>query len=270
MHTLNRNARRLIAIVFLAMGLNLAGPVAAAYAETDLHLIYLPHRLTETSDKQYDRLLDEIFAGTELTVAREASPMKRALTLFLSDRDSCLFPISVKALHAVAEPDAIVSSELIDIVSLRLYTPTGDTEKAFTSVDDFDPRRVGYIAGSGTVQGLGPKHELFVPIPSEEQLIRMLELGRLDAFLGHHPDTALALEDLNRPGLLRVSPITVSNVRFPISFVCHDTADGRQFIEEVNARIRQLHQDGEIRRVLGPHANLPTDAEDAIGAQVSQ
>ncbi|MGV2975565.1 hypothetical protein AB1P65_08920 [Roseibium alexandrii] len=256
--------------IFLVVAVKLAGLEVPAYAETDLHLIYLPHRLTETSNKQYDRLLDEIFTGTELTVAREASPMKRALTLFLSDRNSCLFPISVKALHAVAEPDAIVSSDLIDIVSLRLYTPTGDAGKAFTSVDDFDPRRVGYIAGSGTVQGLGPKHELFVPIPSEEQLIRMLELGRLDAFLGHHPDTALALEDLDRPGLLRVSPITVSNVRFPISFVCHDTADGKRFIEGVNERIRQLHQDGDIRRVLGPHANLPTDAEDAIGAQVSQ
>jgi len=270
MHTLYRNARCRIAIVFLAMGMKLFGLGAVSAAETNLHLIYLPHRLTESSDKQYDRLLDEIFAGSELKVARAASPMKRALAQFLSDRDSCIFPLSVKALHAVAEPDAIVSSELVDIVSLRLYTPTGDADRAFTSIDDFDPSRIGYIAGSGTVQGLGPNHELFVPVPSEKQLIRMLELGRLDAFLGHHPDTALALEDLKRPGLLRVSPITVSNVRFPISFVCHDTAGGRAFMDEVNPRIRQLHQNGEIRRVLGPHANLPTDAEDALGAQVSQ
>ncbi|WP_283404611.1 hypothetical protein [Roseibium denhamense] len=258
------------AIAFLAIALKLAGIGVTSAAETSLHLIYLPHRLTETSNRQYDLLLDRIFADPELRAAREASPMKRALTLFLSDPGSCIFPISVKALYAVAEPDAIVSSELVDIVSLRLYTPTADTGRAFTSVDDFDPRRVGYIAGSGTVQGLGPKHELFIPIPSEEQLIKMLELGRLDAFLGHHPDTALALDDLNRPDLLRVSPITVSDVRFPISFVCHDTADGRHFIDDVNARIEQLHGAGDIRRILGPHADLPKDAEDAVGAKVSQ
>ncbi|MTI04770.1 hypothetical protein E1180_04485 [Roseibium denhamense] len=79
------------AIAFLAIALKLAGIGVTSAAETSLHLIYLPHRLTETSNRQYDLLLDRIFADPELRAAREASPMKRALTLFLSDPGSCIF-----------------------------------------------------------------------------------------------------------------------------------------------------------------------------------
>jgi len=150
--------------------------------------------------------------------------------------------------------ETLLRSEQVDVVSLRLYTrkkrPDG------VEIGDFAPERVGYIRGSGAVQPLGPNAERFVPIASEEQLIRMLELNRIDAFLGHHPDTALALEDLNKPDALHVSPLPVKNLRFKVTFICHDNAIGRRFVAAVNPLILKMRLDGRLRAILGKHAEF--------------
>ncbi len=227
---------------------------AGQFDQTTLYLNYLPHRLTETSGQQYDRLLEELIGDDDRAVFRQAVPLARGKALFLPNPDACLFPTNILALRIDQNAYKLLVSETVDIVSLRLYTARSST--SFASVTDFDPRRVGFISGSGAIQSL-PNSDQFVAIPSEKQLIAMLELGRLDAFLGHHPDTALALDHLGKPDALHVSPITIKNLRFPVTFICHDTAVGRTFISEINKRIAAVHKSGRLRDILGPHADLP-------------
>jgi len=246
------------AFLALVSAVGLAGPlpVPAALAADDitLYLNRLPHRLTAASGRQYDLFLNELFADSPLKVSLQMAPLTRSKTSFLGDPDSCLFPTNLRALNVGDRASSLVTSEQVDIVSLRLYTAGKTSPDA--RIADFEPERVGYIRGSGAVHVLGKSADRFVPIESEEQLIRMVELDRIDAFLGHHPDTALALDQLNKPDTLHVSPLNFMNLRFPITFICHDNETGGHFLKTVNPRIRKMRLSGRLREILGPHAEF--------------
>jgi len=229
-------------------------PAASADEAVTLYLNQLPHRLVAGSGKQYDRFLAELLQEFPATVALRHGPLVRSKTRFLKDPQGCLFPTNIRALRVGKRAGTLLSAEQVDVVSLRLYTRK--QRPAGHEINDFAPERVGYIRGSGAIQPLGPTAERFVPIDSEEQLIRMLELNRIDAFLGHHPDTALALDDLNKPDLLHVSPLPVRNLRFKVTFICHDNEVGRRFVEAVNPQIVQMRLDGRLRQFLCKHAEF--------------
>lgn len=228
--------------------------VAADADEVTLYLNRLPHRLTETSGKQYDLFLAELLRGHPMTISFQAGPLARSKTSFLGDPGSCLFPTNLRALNVGETAKTLKTSEQVDIVSLRLYTAGKTAPDA--RLADFQPERVGYIRGSGAVHVLGKSSDRYVPIESEQQLIRMIELGRIDAFLGHHPDTALAMDQLEKPGALHVSPLNFMNLRFPVTFICHDNALGRRFLETVNPVIVRMRQTGALQKMLGPHAEF--------------
>lgn len=227
--------------------------------EIRLHLSYLPQRLTETSGRQYDRLIEEVFEGTEIEVTRLMAPLKRTTALFKADPGSCVFPANIVALNMGDRASEVFALETVDVVSIRLYTTTAN--RAGSGLTDFEPERVGYIRGSGAIHLLGPDADRFLAINSEEQLITMLELGRLDAFVGHHPDTALALDKLGKPDALHASPEAFLDLRFPVSFICHDNRTGHLFRKAVNPRIKALHDSGRLQAILGPHAELPRSEE---------
>ncbi|CTQ56604.1 hypothetical protein LP7551_05164 [Roseibium album] len=221
-----------------------------------LYNYYLPHRLTATSDKQYDLFLNEVFEKGDVQIKRQTAPLKRSSRNFRANPNSCVFPANKRALQSVSKKGTsdLISSMPLDIVSLRLYTREKSTGPV--GVDDFAPERIGYIHGSGAIPLLGEKAKRFVPIASEKQLIGMLELGRLDAFLGHHPDTALALDDLNKPNALHVTPLAILNLRFPVSFVCHDTKQARAFLALLDPRIDAMVSSGRLQEILGQHSEI--------------
>lgn len=232
-------------------------------SEFTLYNYYLPHRLTVDSGKQYDLFLQELFADGNVDIQQETAPLKRSSSRFRVDPNSCVFPANPRALRAVSNKGArnLISSVPLDVVSLRLYTRKKTSGEV--TVDDFEPERIGYIRGSGAIPLLGEKSKRFVPLSSEAQLISMLELGRLDAFLGHHPDTALALEDLNKPNVLHVTPLAVLNLRFPISFVCHNTKSAQAFLMKVNPKIKEMLASGRLQAILGEHSEFD-DVEETL------
>ena len=242
----------LLSVVWLA-GPAIAPPARAA-DDITLYLNQLPHRLVAGSGQQYDRFLTELLDEINLAVKASHGPLVRSKTNFLQDPGSCLFPTNIRALRVGKKADTLLPSEQVDVVSLRLYTRR--QRQGEVEIGDFAPERVGYIRGSGAIQPLGPNAARFMPIDSEEQLIRMLELNRIDAFLGHHPDTALALEELNKPDALHVSPLPVKNLRFKVTFICHDNEAGRRFVSAVNPVILQMRLDGRLRTILGKHAEF--------------
>ncbi|MCK7612482.1 hypothetical protein [Roseibium sediminicola] len=253
-----RHAFLLLSAVWLASPLN--GPAAFAADDITLYLNQLPHRLMQGSGKQYDLFLEEILADSPMKISLEPAPLTRSKTSFLGDEKSCLFPTNLRAMRVSDDvANRLVTSEQVDIVSLRLYTAGKASPDA--RIADFEPERVGYIRGSGAIHALGKNADRFVPIESEEQLIRMVELGRIDAFVGHHPDTALALDQLNMPDALHVSPLNFMNLRFPVTFICHDNAVGHRFLNAVNPRILDMRLNGRLREILGPHAEFRLSEE---------
>jgi len=231
----------------------LSGSKVLAAEDVRLHLSYLPQRLTETSGSQYDLFLEEVLDGEAgVGIERLVAPLKRTTALFKADTGSCVFPANIIALDMGDRASLVMALETVDVVSLRLYTARPD--KAGADLDAFEPERVGYIRGSGAIHLLGPNADRFLAINSEEQLITMLELGRLDAFLGHHPDTALALDRLGKPQALHASPKAFRNLRFPVSFICHDNETGHLFRAAIDPRIREMRESGRLREILGPHA----------------
>lgn len=251
-----RSALRLQSLVILLSWLVVVACKGQAFAagEIRLHLSYLPHRLTEDASRQYALLVEELLAGADISVDRQLAPLKRTTALFKADPGSCVFPANVVALNMGDRASEVVALETVDIVSVRLYTARQNNVGA--TLEDFAPERVGYIRGSGALHLLGPNAERFRAINSEEQLISMLELGRLDAFLGHHPDTALALDDLGKPGALHATALPFKNLEFRVSFVCHDNETGERFLKSINPRIRELRRSGRLEQILGPHADL--------------
>jgi ABC-type amino acid transport substrate-binding protein len=244
--------------LFLLICVWLAGPAAVASVraadDITLYLNRLPHRLTQTSGAQYDLFLSEVLRDSPFRISMQAGPLARSKTSFLGDPNSCLFPTNIRALNIGDAAASLVTSSQVDVVSLRLYTAGKSSPDA--RLADFEPERVGYIRGSGAVIVLGKNADRFMPIESEKQLIRMIELGRIDAFLGHHPDTALAMDQLDKPNALHVSPLNLRNLRFPITFICHDNALGNRFLESVNPRIETMHRNGRLEAILGPHAEF--------------
>ena len=253
-----RSATRLLLATFMGAWLAVVAgkPSVLASDEIRLHLSYLPHRLTEDASRQYARLVEELLAGVGLQVDRKMAPLKRTTALFKADPGSCVFPANIVALDMGDRASDVIALETVDIVSVRLYTARAN--KVVARLEDFAPERVGYIRGSGALHLLGPNADRFLAINSEEQLISMLELGRLDAFLGHHPDTALALDDLGKPGALHASPIAFQDLQFKVSFICHDNRLGNLFLEALNPRIRDMRRSGRLKEILGPHAEVPS------------
>jgi len=227
------------------------------------YLNYLPHRQTGSSSEQFDAVREHIFKGIDSKHSFKIAPIKRSRKSFLSNLSSCLFPTNLGAVEERAKGSQLtfLSTLPFDIVSFRLYTVDEDLIDA--SVDDFNPRRVGYIRGTAALPLLSDKSGSFVPVSSEKQLIQMLELNRLEAFLGHHPDTSLALKVFNKTDALFVSPAAIKGMRFPISIVCHNTENSKKFIEQINPIIIQMHRTGLLREMLGSYAELP-DIESII------
>ncbi len=232
------------------------GDVPALY-KINLVINYLPYRSTGNSGLQYDLLLDEILTGENIKVTRDTAPLGRARMLFESDLTSCHYPTSVRRLQNKKTAHLYVGSDPIDFFSLRLYTAQGS--KTYTSVDDLKQGVFGYIAGSGFVRSIPELAKYWVPISAEKQLISMIELKRLDGFIGHHPDTAIALDTLGRTELLQVSDLKIGDSRTEAITLCHNTQEGRQFIDLFNRRLADLRSSGRLKEILGIHAELSSD-----------
>lgn len=248
-----------IGFLILGLGISLNAGVSTSGSGDGVtfYLNLLPHRQTGQSLEQYDGVREHVLKGIADEVTLKFAPIKRSRKSFLSNSNSCLFPTNQRAIEAGLNNSKLnfVSSLPFDIVSFRLYTANKSLKHS--SVDDFKASRIGYIRGTAALALLSKNASNFIPVSSEKQLIKMLELNRFDAFLGHHPDTDLALDSFNKTGSLFASPTALKGLRFPISIVCHKTEKLEEMINQLNPIIIDMHKTGLLREILGNHADLP-------------
>lgn len=226
-----------------------------------LYLNYLPYRLTMESGSQYDLFLSEVFPERNAEVALLAAPLQRAKYLFLENKNSCLFPSALAVFEGDGGTGSLLVSEPVDYLTLRLYTR--EPTHSDVALDGFAPSRLGVINGAVASRLFGKKLSHYAVVSSEEQLITMMELGRLDAIVGYHPDIALAFEKHGKPDLVFAQNKFINGFRYPLSFICHENETGRHFIGSINETISKMNQSGRLLEILGPHADVAGSLEPA-------
>ena len=232
-------------------------PHAASTEQMTLYLNLLPHRLTGSSGRQYDLLLLEILDKIDQKPTLKAGPLIRTGYDFKNNSNACIFPSSPHPLQQrfKSETFKLLISVPLETVSLRLYLRKGVDPS--TTLQDLNPQRVGHILGSVAVKLNIESENQFKTIASEDQMIRMLELGRLDAFIGHHPDTVIAFDKMGKSDSMFVGSDFAKKFEFLVHFVCKETPQTALFLKGVNRVLLEMHRNGRIREILGPHAQIP-------------
>lgn len=221
--------------------------------EITVYVNHLQYRATGESGGQYDLLMDELFAESSFKVSRVVAPLSRAGKLFLAEKKSCLFPTGSRRLDNRETAHLFVGSIPADYFSLKFYTLKGNAWR-YTFLESLKDARIGYIAGSGAIRTLGEIAENWIPVETEAQLISMSRLGRLEGFVGHYPDTQIAMEKLGAEDLLQVVPLLYDKVPESAIFLCHATEAGAKFIAEMNSFLDSLNKRGRVKQILGQYA----------------
>ena len=85
-----------------------------------------------------------------------------------------------------------------------------------------------------------------VGLPSEQQALGMLSLGRADVYIAALPDLLPRLDEFS------------VNTRHPLlvledRLTCHRTAKNEQFLHTLNQRLQDMKASGETEKVLGAY-----------------
>lgn len=233
-------------------------PSHSAQAEKPTLTIYaieLVYRLSGNGASQYNALLNAFNSGG-MEFETVVRPLSRSQLNFERDNKSCIFPATINALLANNKTFSeanLLSSTPIDRVSVRILTQP-DTPPV-TKLDELTGKTIAVINGLNPnllFQGLDVTVEYSA---NEETRVKMLNAKRIDAALGFVPDIMLAAEALNMP-LPKYDP----NLSFVsgegVAVICHDSKDARSFISNANEIIDKLKRNGELRQILGPHADI--------------
>jgi ABC-type amino acid transport substrate-binding protein len=225
-----------------------------------IYAIELDYRLSESGETQYNALLDIFTALNNEKINAIVRPLSRTLISFKENKSSCIFPATFSAL-TVNDPfydpnvanDNFISSHPIDRVSLRILTKAN--QPTINNLMSLNNKSIATINGFNSeviFSGLNVNVEYTA---NEETRLKMLHAERVDAVIGFVPDILLAAEALNIPTPNyneELSLITIEGV----GFICHKSNTTSSFIAAANKKITQLKNSGEMRTILGPHADI--------------
>ena len=183
----------------------------------------IPNLLNNDSQQlaPYNRFLNR-FSNIEIVFV----PATRMLGQFFQSDVSCLFPGSKNTMPG---KETLIQSKPLKIAKAYLFTAKSNSleqsPKALIAL------RRGYIYG-GVRQKVNAD---FVELSTAKETLKSLTLSRVDAVIGYLPEIrAAAIEEkIDMPFYDESDPIYESSHRF----VCHDTAENRQFILKANKQI---------------------------------
>ncbi|MTI11093.1 type 2 periplasmic-binding domain-containing protein [Curvivirga aplysinae] len=239
----------------LALFLSLLTCANSVKAEVILHLYELDDRLTPEEDRGYNLYLKDLLNRFEGEIEKKYAPIKRNSTNFIRDFSSCAFPANIRAI-AARYPEAsemgLLSSKAVDAISVYVYVPRGIEPPH--SIDELKDLPIGHVIGNVAAGLIQDKAPYLHAARNNENLMKMLKAGRIEAIIGFHPDIAIAFDDLGYHDLIHSTRLTLFKATG--HFVCHDTPENRRFISYVDQVIPILAQDGRAQEYLGRHAEI--------------
>ncbi|MEX1057909.1 MAG: transporter substrate-binding domain-containing protein [Natronospirillum sp.] len=215
----------------------------------------LDYRLTPSGGGHYNELI-RVLQGKGLDIELTILPLVRSLRSMEDSESACNFPATINAvIRSYPEFSTIplVSGDPIDQISLRVLTRKGDP--LIENLEELSGRRVALWGGLQPEAFLGDVDAIIEHTPNESVRLRMLEARRLDVIIGFVPDVMLVAEAQNLP-----LPHFAENLALyrdeGASIVCRDTPKNRQTLKHFNQLMGDLKASGELRRILGPHAEI--------------
>jgi len=235
----------------LLIGLLLAGAAAAQQRmHVDVDEANPPFMYAQAGRAAgaYPALLGAVFREMKAEVEIRALPWRRALSEIESGA------AGVGGLYQTAERLARFDySEPLFVERINVYMPRGPA--TYRGLTDLHGKRVGVIRGwsygdefdearrTGTV--------LVEEVTSDEQNLRKLEAGRLDA--------ALAIEEAAGPRLKQYPGVQRAGTlaEKPTFLAFHKSARMGAFLERFNAALARLKKSGEADRILAQELLAP-------------
>lgn len=234
-------ALQCLGLVLLISGTSAAEPIKIYTTELD------GHHQPDLRGK-YDQIVLSAASGKKLNVDFQFLPPARAILQFSRCEDCCVSPCN-SAPDITHCPGATLS-DVWDRVELHAFNVTpGELD---VSIENFKNLRVGAIQG----MPLGAKVEKNLTeirrLETPRAAANMLNLGRLDVFLGWIPETLVYFRANNIPVPKYNAKAPVKSV--PIGIACKGPKS-LQLIDAVNAYLRQAPITSDVKPTAKPNSD---------------
>lgn len=226
----------LIIVVVLILGKPL-------YAQVRIAMPEITNLITQDGQGLYQQILKEAASRAGLEYYAEVFPQKRALSVFKNDTSWDGIFTFTDTVRSYYLKETILATYPFGAYRGYIFTPKGTP--ALATVDDLKDLRVGGLRGFYKTwpqfTEAGIEIEL---VDSDDQNLAKLSVGRIQAFLGFLPDLYDSLEELSydptRPFFQSFDRLNGRNT--PLM---------RDFLERLNPFLKEMHEDGTIRRIMG-------------------
>lgn len=219
------------------------GIVSSVHA-TDLLAPNIVGLVEEGGTGQYQLVIREAATRANLTFTEYFYPQKRALMMFFNQDAPCIYAYTDLAVETLGR-EQVVASFPLGVFKQYIFTKKGTP--VFTSIDQLKGKSVGGVHGDD-IQPWYPKFTAvgihLELVSSTEQNIEKLQLGRLDAMISFLPDISEYVDQLS---FAQDRPLLVSSDRI----TCHNTPEGREFIDKISPALQTMKYDGTMKNILG-------------------
>lgn len=191
----------------------------------------------------YQRLVEAALRNSQYQIETQFYPFKRAMAEFSGKQFDCLYSQTELA-EKILGRDNVISSRALSRFGFYFFVRRGSLPP--TSPEALkDKRVVGILGQIDYYQDLLPDLHV-VGLPSEQQALGMLSLGRADVYIAALPDL-----------LPRLDEVSV-NTRHPLlvledRLTCHRTSKNEQFLHALDQRLQDMKASGETEKVLGAY-----------------
>ncbi len=229
-------------LLCLSVILCIAYPAHAA----DLIAPNLTGLVTEDGIGLYQMIMKEVSKRSGVTFTEKFYPPKRAFETFLREENKCIYSFTDDAAGILGK-DKIIASIPLGVFKMYIFTKKG--EPALTSIFQLKGKRVAYVLGLGIpIEKVKIKEKeagiKLIATENNEESFRILQRGRVNAIIGFLPDINLFLDELS---FSPKNPLLVGYDRI----TCHNNETGKQFINSISPKLKEMKEDGAIKKILG-------------------
>ncbi|GAA0858618.1 hypothetical protein [Aliiglaciecola litoralis] len=171
----------------------------------------------------------------------------RAAETFNNKNIACLFPGSILAYDSDRE---LIESKPIQIAKAYFIAKkTYDSQKILANKDP--SLRIGFRRGNtygGQIKTLA--HHRLIPLNSGADIRQLIELDRIDVFLGYLPDSFPVIHAIpEKPLQYNEASLFYSQND---SFLCQNTFENQILVNFIDYEIQKMHDSGELAQILAP------------------
>lgn len=190
----------------------------------------IPFILQSDAKGDYDKVFEQVKIIADRTWHYDVLPPARVDLLFDFGKVDCIVPFDKKFHHNIDT----INSDHFFIATAYIYTIAGSNP--IDSLKQLVNKKVG--ARNGMLYG--PEFDALnlriEYVESIAQNIEKLNAGRIDAFVAWSPDSLAAFKEKGIEPLPHALPF----ITHKDSFLCHNTSQSIQFIEEFNRALKQV------------------------------